>query len=161
VKLVERVGITIKSRTQTDITLMLPTAQEAKYSILNIFPFSSETKRMGIIVRNCVNNRITFYLKGADSVMRDLVLNKQKRGFIDEECRDLSMTGLRTLVISKKEMQEEQYCSWAKKYHEACNKLEVVAREMEGIMGELESGMEFLGITGIEDKLQDKLKSSI
>lgn len=45
---------------------------------------------------------VIFYLKGADSVMRDFVLNRQKKGFIDEECKDLSMTGLRTLVIAKK-----------------------------------------------------------
>ena len=43
-----------------------------------------------------------FYLKGADSVMKDFVLNRQKKGFIEEECKDLSMTGLRTLVITKK-----------------------------------------------------------
>lgn len=43
-----------------------------------------------------------FYLKGADSVMKDFVQNRQKKGFIEEECKDLSMTGLRTLVITKK-----------------------------------------------------------
>lgn len=35
-------------------------------------------------------------------MIRDFVQNRQKRGFIDEECKDLSMTGLRTLVIAKK-----------------------------------------------------------
>ncbi len=39
------------------------------YSILQIFPFTSSSKRMGIIVRHNNTGRIIFYLKGADSVM--------------------------------------------------------------------------------------------
>lgn len=39
--------------------------------------------------------------------MRDFVTNRQKKGFIDEECKDLSMTGLRTLVITKKNLTKE------------------------------------------------------
>jgi phospholipid-translocating ATPase len=40
------------------------------YSILANFPFSSETKRMGIIMRHEASNRLVFYLKGAETVMR-------------------------------------------------------------------------------------------
>lgn len=34
-----------------------------------MFPFTSASKRMGIIVKHNATNRIVFYLKGADSVM--------------------------------------------------------------------------------------------
>jgi phospholipid-translocating ATPase len=34
-----------------------------------MFPFTSASKRMGIIVRHSSTGRIIFYLKGADSVM--------------------------------------------------------------------------------------------
>jgi phospholipid-translocating ATPase len=57
---------------------------------------------MGIILRNNKTGEIVFYLKGADAVMKEFVISKQKRGFIEEECKDLSMTGLRTLVITRK-----------------------------------------------------------
>jgi phospholipid-translocating ATPase len=40
-----------------------------EYDILANFPFSSETKRMGIIVRHRGSNKIVFYLKGAETVM--------------------------------------------------------------------------------------------
>jgi phospholipid-translocating ATPase len=43
------------------------------YDVLNIFPFTSETKRMGIIVRNRQTDEITFYEKGADAVMSRIV----------------------------------------------------------------------------------------
>lgn len=43
------------------------------YSILANFPFSSETKRMGIIVRHQDSDRIIFYLKGAETVIKNKV----------------------------------------------------------------------------------------
>lgn len=43
------------------------------YDILANFPFSSETKRMGIIVRHRKSNKIVFYLKGAENVMEKKV----------------------------------------------------------------------------------------
>ena len=42
---------------------------DEKYEILANFPFSSETKRMGIIVRHVSTDRLILYLKGADMVM--------------------------------------------------------------------------------------------
>lgn len=37
------------------------------------FPFKSESKRMGIILRHLETNRYIFYVKGADSVMMEKV----------------------------------------------------------------------------------------
>lgn len=74
-----------------------------QYEILNLFPFTSETKRMGIIVRD-EDSRITFYLKGADVVMSKLV---QYNDWLDEECGNMSREGLRTLVFAKKSLSQE------------------------------------------------------
>ena len=46
----------------------LSLANTLKFQILQVFPFTSESKRMGIIVKECSNGEITFYLKGADMV---------------------------------------------------------------------------------------------
>ena len=37
------------------------------------FPFSSDTKRMGIVVRHMASGLIIFYLKGAEVVIEDKV----------------------------------------------------------------------------------------
>jgi len=69
------------------------------FDILQNFPFSSESKRMGIIVRHRNSGRIIFYVKGADVVM----LNKVKPGqrpCCQEFCENIAMEGLRTLVIT-------------------------------------------------------------
>ena len=54
---------------------------------------------MGILLYSQETDEYTFYLKGADSVMKKFV-KETSRGFIDEECENLAREGLRTLVIS-------------------------------------------------------------
>ena len=70
-----------------------------EYEILENFPFSSETKRMGIIVRNKDTGALTFYLKGAEVVMEKKMRPEQRSSLI-ESCEQLAQDGLRTLVIS-------------------------------------------------------------
>ena len=72
--------------------------KQMKYEILENFPFSSETKRMGIIVKNQNDNKIMFYLKGAEVVMERKVRPDQ-RVSLTEACEQLAQDGLRTLVI--------------------------------------------------------------
>ena len=47
-----------------------------QFDILENFPFTSESKRMGIIVRHRETKKIVFYVKGADIAM----LSKVKPG---------------------------------------------------------------------------------
>ena len=47
----ESVGLTLVNRGLTTMTLRTPYNKYLNYDILQIFPFTSETKRMGIIVR--------------------------------------------------------------------------------------------------------------
>lgn len=60
-----------------------------EYETLANFPFSSETKRMGTIVRSKKSNRIFFYLKGADMVMIDKT-KASYRAYIQDECDGLA-----------------------------------------------------------------------
>lgn len=86
--------------------LKTPSGKILTYNILQIFPFTSETKRMGIIVREETTGEITFYLKGADVVMSGIV---QYNDWLEEECGNMAREGLRTLVVAKKHLTEEQY----------------------------------------------------
>ena len=58
-----------------------------------------------------MTNQITFYLKGADVVMKEKVSLIQSE-FVKEECENLAREGLRTLVISKKEITEAEFNQW-------------------------------------------------
>jgi phospholipid-translocating ATPase len=47
--------------------------EKEEYEILANFPFTSESKRMGIILRHVQSEKIIFYLKGAEVVMKDKI----------------------------------------------------------------------------------------
>lgn len=50
--------------------------------------------------------QLVFYLKGADVVMSSIV---QYNDWLEEECGNMAREGLRTLVVAKKVLTEEQY----------------------------------------------------
>ncbi|VDQ17036.1 unnamed protein product [Trichobilharzia regenti] len=79
---------------------------------MNLFPFSSESKRMGIIVRDYSTKRIIFYVKGADTVMSNLVSYVD---WLDDEAGNLAREGLRTLVVASRVLTEEQYNDFSKR----------------------------------------------
>ncbi len=73
-----------------------------EYQILNCFPFSSETKRMGIILKNRHSELVLFYVKGAEVILKEKIRPQQWDNFMLEKCELLSLEGLRTLVIAQK-----------------------------------------------------------
>ena len=60
-------------RDQNLIQIQNTTGTVENYEVLANFPFSSDTKRMGIVLRNKESNKIIFYLKGAETVMKATV----------------------------------------------------------------------------------------
>ncbi|CAD8189038.1 unnamed protein product [Paramecium pentaurelia] len=160
VKIAEEIGIELISRDQIQITIKDCIERKQKYEILNNFPFSSETKRMGIILYNREANRYIFYVKGADAVMKQLVQEHQ-RGFIDEECENLAREGFRTLVITQKLLTKSEYENWKCKFDQANEQIENRDTEIQKAISLLEKDMEFLGITGVEDKLQEEVCSTL
>ncbi|KAH9581677.1 ATP synthase subunit 9 [Schistosoma haematobium] len=110
------VGVTLVFRDLHRMRLRLPNDSFVEYEILNLFPFSSESKRMGIIVRDYSSKRIIFYVKGADTVMSSLVSYVD---WLEDEAGNLAREGLRTLVVASRTLTEEQYSDFAQRYHSA------------------------------------------
>ena len=57
------VGLKLTNRTLKHITLTGPDGSTLGYEILKMFPFTSESKRMGIILRDQNTGQIVFYMK--------------------------------------------------------------------------------------------------
>lgn len=106
VKWTEEMGLPLVKRDLNSMQLKTLNGQILNYTILQIFPFTSETKRMGIIVREESSSEIIFYLKGADVVMSGIV---QYNDWLEEVCENMAREGLRTLVVAKKNLTEDQY----------------------------------------------------
>ncbi len=114
VNVAEKLGMQLLSRDHSKIKIKNVVNQEETYQILDNFPFTSENKKMGIIVKQEETDRIIFFLKGADLVMKEAVPEIQ-RGFLLDECENLASQGLRTLVITQKTLSTEEYEKWGKK----------------------------------------------
>ncbi|THD25645.1 Phospholipid-transporting ATPase [Fasciola hepatica] len=152
------VGITLVYRDQHYMCLRLPNGTVCSYDVLNLFPFSSESKRMGIILRDRTTRKVTFYVKGADTIMKTLV---SYTDWLDDEAGNLAREGLRTLVVASRQLTEEQYEDFAKRYHTA--KMSVVDRveKMQAVVATLETELDVLCLTGVEDKLQEGVRPTL
>jgi phospholipid-translocating ATPase len=159
VRWTEAIGLALHSRDRTSIELKTPAGEVHAYGVLDIFPFTSETKRMGIVVRDRQTQEISFFEKGADAVMAGIV---QQNDWLEEECGNMAREGLRTLVVARKRLTEEAYQAFDKAYQEARVSLKDRNEAMAGVISRhLESNLELLGVTGVEDKLQDNVKMTL
>ena len=155
----ESVGLRLVFRDRTRIELQTPTGSRMSFEVLDIFPFTSESKRMGIIVRDSNSGEITFLQKGADVVMTKIV---QRNDWLEEECANMAREGLRTLVMARRKLSEQAYGHFKEEHHLASIKLEGRNEAMAAVVAELlEHDLELLGLTGVEDKLQDEVKSTL
>ena len=166
VKFTEKCGVTLIERDDNQIKLRIKLDDNDyvyfKYEILKIFPFTSESKRMGIILRNKQDNdQILFFAKGAESVMKSK-LDQSEVDWMDEEVENLAREGLRTLVFGKKVLTEDIYKEFCERYHSASVAMTNNRQElMESIRERLEQDMELIGISGVEDKLQQNVQSTL
>eukprot|EP00118_Oscarella_pearsei_P009119 m.50700 g.50700 ORF g.50700 m.50700 type:complete len:1112 (+) comp34080_c0_seq24:19-3354(+) len=154
----EKMGIALVRRDLTSIQLKGPNETILHFEILQVFPFTSERKRMGIIVRDISNGEIVFYLKGADAVLSQIV---QYNDWLDEECGNMGREGLRTLVVAKKVMTQEQYQDFESRYAKAKLNMTDRAAQMESVVQTLEQEMELICLTGVEDRLQVNVKPTL
>ena len=134
------------------------------YELLNTLEYSSERKRMSVIVKN-PEGKIILYAKGADSIMEKL-LNTESQ-FSDKysstiEYLDIfAKKGLRTLMLGYKEIPEEEYTKWNKELEEVNKKINHTDEDIYLLYDKMEKNLNIIGSTAIEDQLQDDVDKII
>jgi len=130
---------------------------------LAVNKFDSDRKRMSIVLRDPATKAIRLLCKGADTSM----LNRGTCGTAEEAktlVKHLELfaeEGLRTLVLGYRDLSMEDYQAWLEKYKKASTSAVDRARKMTAVADELEKDMVIVGITAIEDKLQDGVPDTI
>ncbi|CEH18028.1 aminophospholipid-transporting p-type atpase [Ceraceosorus bombacis] len=158
VKWTESVGLSLIARDRRSMSLRAGDVLLA-FDILEVFPFTSESKRMGIVIRDRTTEELTFYQKGADVVMAKIVAQND---WLDEECGNMAREGLRTLVVGRKRMTEQHWIAFERAYKEARTRVDDRNEAMARAVSEyLERDLELLGLTGVEDKLQEDVKPTL
>lgn len=149
-----------KSKDALEIEVM---GQSEKYTLLKMLEFNSTRKRMSVIVR-APDGRIILYCKGADTVIYERLAKDHDERLKEQTSKDLEMfanTGLRTLCISYRYLDEEDYLNWSRIYDIAASSIENREEDIEKANDLVENSLYILGATALEDKLQEGVPEAI
>ncbi|XP_011047309.1 PREDICTED: putative phospholipid-transporting ATPase 8 isoform X2 [Populus euphratica] len=155
------IGFELFERTQSSISLheldpVIGKKVTRVYQILQILEFSSNRKRMSVIVRT-MENQILLLCKGADSVILKS-LSHEGRLFeakTKEHVQKYAKGGLRTILFAYRELGEGEYRKWKAEFSNAKETVTANRDElMDEIADKIERDLILLGATAIEDRLQ-------
>jgi len=127
-----------------------------KYKLLHVLEFTSERRRMSVIVRT-LTGKIKLISKGADSIMferlRDCMENHNLREITEKHLTEFGELGYRTLVICEKTIDHKIYEKWNRKMTIAQASLENREALVEQLQDKIERQLMLLGATAVEDRL--------
>ena len=136
------------------------------YKISNILEFTSERQRMSVIIKSKDaegKDNYLLYIKGSDYIINKKVANKNSAIYksIFNKVKEYSDIGLRILVFGYKILSQEEYNRFDKKYKEILYDINHNEDDIYDLYDELENNIELLGVSAIEDELQDNVKETI
>ncbi|XP_030564810.1 phospholipid-transporting ATPase ID isoform X5 [Drosophila novamexicana] len=153
-------GFVFRTRTPNSITIEVMGRLE-EYELLHILDFNNVRKRMSVILRR--GNSVVLYCKGADNVIYDRLHGGQEdlKARTQDHLNKFAGEGLRTLVLAERRLTEQYYSDWRLRQQEAALSMDSREQKLNAMYEEVESDMQLLGVTAIEDKLQDGVPKSI
>lgn len=132
------------------------------WEILVEFPFDSHRKRMSLIVRNQKTHQILLLTKGADTSVFPRIKTSQNTRITQEKLNTFALEGLRTLVIALKRMSEEEFnLFWNEYQHLKVSSEKTKNVKLLKLYAQYEKNLDLVGVSGIEDKLQDGVPEAI
>ncbi|KAI6072201.1 Phospholipid-transporting ATPase IK isoform X1 [Aix galericulata] len=153
-------GYVFLSRTQDTITIS-ELGVKRTYEVLAMLDFNSDRKRMSVLVRD-PQGTIRLYTKGADTVILERLRSQGPSETFTERALDrFAEETLRTLCLASKVVSEAEYCEWSQRHQEASILLQDRMWQLDSLYEEMEQNLELLGVTAIEDKLQDGVPETI
>jgi phospholipid-transporting ATPase len=155
----EKMGCAVITRGTTEMRCNI-FGREEMFEVLACNAFNSDRKRSSLLLKNGSDYYVM--CKGADNIMIPLCnTTSGDREWIEQSLLDLACMGLRTLVIAQKKISATDAEKWLSEFHAAAASM----TDREGMLAkcgnDLEQNLEFLGITAIEDKLQDQVPEVI
>uniref|UniRef100_A0A8C2HDJ7 Phospholipid-transporting ATPase n=1 Tax=Cyprinus carpio TaxID=7962 RepID=A0A8C2HDJ7_CYPCA len=134
---------------------------EQTYELLNVLEFSSNRKRMSVIVRT-PTGKLRLYCKGADNMIFErLNETSQYKDLTVAHLEQFATEGLRTLCFAYVDLEEGAYQEWLKEYNRISTVLKDRAQKLEECYELIEKNLLLLGATAIEDRLQAGVPETI
>ncbi|CAH1451304.1 unnamed protein product [Lactuca virosa] len=125
--------------------------------------FGSESKRMSVIL-GFPDNSVKVFVKGADTTLFNVIDKSMDSDIVKatkSHLHSYSSVGLRTLVMGIRELNSHEFNQWRSSYESATSALMGRARLLKKVAINLETNLNILGASGIEDKLQEGVPEAI
>jgi len=134
------------------------------YEVLAVLEYSSARARMSVVAR-APDGTVRLFCKGADA----RVLGMLRRGegherllaATERNLRAFAQRGLRTLALATKVVEPDAWSDWHARYRAAGSLLDGRDEALAELADEVERELEFVGVTAIEDKLQEGVPEAI
>uniref|UniRef100_A0A6Q2Y6E1 Phospholipid-transporting ATPase n=1 Tax=Esox lucius TaxID=8010 RepID=A0A6Q2Y6E1_ESOLU len=153
-------GFVFSGRTPHSVIIQAQ-GTEQRFELLNVLEFTSERKRMSVVVRTA-SGQIRLYCKGADSVIYERLEDSSEYQEITlDHLEQFATEGLRTLCYAVADISEESYREWAELYQQAATSITNRALNLAETYELIERNLQLLGATAIEDKLQDEVPETV
>ncbi|CAI9262076.1 unnamed protein product [Lactuca saligna] len=132
-----------------------------QYEVLEYLEFTSDRKRMSVVVRDCDKGNIMLLSKGADETILPCAYAGHQTKTFSEAVDQYAQMGLRTLCLAWRELNELEYQDWSVMFKEANSTLVDREWRVAEVCQRLEHDLEILGVAAIEDRLQDGVPETI
>ncbi|XP_015257401.1 PREDICTED: phospholipid-transporting ATPase IB-like isoform X3 [Cyprinodon variegatus] len=160
VKAAKGLGFVFTARTPHSV-IIDARGNEMTFELLNVLEFSSNRKRMSVVVRT-PTGKLRLYCKGADNVIFErLTEASQYKDLTIAHLEQFATEGLRTLCFAYVDLEEGAYQEWLKEYNRVSTELKDRAQKLEECYELLEKNLMLLGATAIEDRLQAGVPDTI
>ena len=160
VEAAKSLGFVLKERSEGQLHIEVNGLRET-WQLLVEIPFNSDRKRMSVVLKDPRSKKIILYTKGADSKMLPLV-EKEKRAQAEKDLSKFAVSGLRTLVLGYKELEEKDFEIWYSGWKDIqMTNSENKEKNLDEHADLLEENLKLAGITAIEDRLQDGVPDTI
>ena len=158
-------GVVFTSRSTSRLRYTLH-GEPHELQLLAVNPFTSDRKRMSILVRDAAGGPCTLLCKGADDVLMPLLASGQTHApFAISKLAQFAARGLRTLVLAKADVGHEAAKRWLVRYDKVLRSSapssDARATALAEVAAEVEAGLTLVGVSGIEDELQPRVPQTV
>jgi phospholipid-transporting ATPase len=157
---VRNLGFFFNARKPRSITVNI-NGTDKTYEMLAVNEFNSTRKRMSVLIRDPAG-KIKVLVKGADTVIIErLSPNDPYLEVTNDHLVNYATIGLRTLCLASRDVSEDEYVKWKQAYDAASVSLENRSEKLDQAAELIETKLNLLGATAIEDKLQEGVPETI
>ena len=169
----KNLGYTLKSRGKDGCTVQTPGGNVVEVREIHVVPFDSKRKRMSLIFEEVSadgEKKYKIFTKGADGTMLERLSESALNDFktsASHQVNQYSKEGLRSLVFASRMVTKDEVTNLdtiVGKLSDPKTSSEeklVMDRDYEDLVAQLESSMNLVGCSAVEDKLQDGVPECI